>query len=778
MLTQNLGYPRIGSQRQLKKACEQYWTGKIDLSGLIQVARKIKKENWQTQLDAALDLIPCNDFSFYDQVLDTSMLLGVIPNRYSPVLSQVKSNSEMDLYFAMARGYQKDGLDITAMEMTKWMDTNYHYIVPEFTANQEFRIFNENIFDDYHSAKLFLGEKAKPVLLGPVSYLLLGKEKEEGFERIDLIKKLVPVYVEIINRLRLQGVKWIQLDEPCLALDLSKKDKEAFEYAYRTIANRVSGVKLLVATYFEALHDNVQLAVSLPITALHIDLVRAPEQLEDVLGSIRNDLQLSLGLVDGRNVWKNDYHKSISMINKAIAKLGSERVIIAPSCSLLHSPIDLYIETAIEPEIKEWMAFAKQKLNEVHHLKQVAEGNDELLRANKDTIQRRKLSQKVHKQAVKDRVAAITKADSNRQSPFPIRQQLHHDLFKLPLFPTTTIGSFPQTDDIRQLRAKFKKGELTLEQYEEAIEQATIDTIRWQEEIGLDVLVHGEFERNDMVEYFGEQLDGFLFTKNGWVQSYGSRCVKPPVIYGDVSRPKDMTVRWSKFAAAQTAKPMKGMLTGPVTILQWSFVRDDQPREITTNQIAFALRDEVLALEAAGIGIIQIDEAAIREGLPLRIAKRPYYLDWAVRAFKITAGGVQDRTQIHTHMCYSEFNDIIEHIATMDADVITIETSRSQMELLQAFANFEYPNEIGPGVYDIHSPRVPSTEEMGNLLAKAANLLPAQNIWVNPDCGLKTRKWQETKAALGNMVAAAKHAREQIKNKSILENIEDLSIKH
>jgi 5-methyltetrahydropteroyltriglutamate--homocysteine methyltransferase len=765
MLTQNLGYPRIGSQRQLKKACEQYWTGKIDLEELNQVARKIKEENWQTQLDAGIDLIPCNDFSFYDQVLDTSMLLGVIPHRYSPVLSQVKSNNEIDLYFAMARGYQKDGLDITAMEMTKWLDTNYHYIVPEFTADQEFKVFNENIFNEYHSAELYLGEKAKAVLLGPVSYLLLGKEKEPGFERIDLIKKLVPVYVQIINRLRLQGIKWIQLDEPCLALDLSKKEKEALEYAYRFIANRVSGVKLLVATYFEALLDNTQLAVSLPIAALHVDLVRAPEQLDVVLALIGKDLQLSLGVVDGRNVWKNDYGKSIGLITKAVEKLGSERVIIAPSCSLLHCPIDLDLETAIDSDIKDWMAFAKQKLNEVHELKQIFEGNGELLKANENTIERRKSSQKVHKQAVKDRVASITSADAARQSTFPVRQQLHHDRFNLPSFPTTTIGSFPQTDDIRKLRARFKRKELTLEQYENEIELATIDAIRWQEEIGLDVLVHGEFERNDMVEYFGEQLDGFLFTKSGWVQSYGSRCVKPPVIYGDVSRLQDMTVRWSKYAAAQTKRPMKGMLTGPVTILQWSFVRDDQPREVTTNQIALALRDEVLALEKAGIGIIQIDEAAIREGLPLRVEKRPHYLNWAVRAFRVTAGGVQDRTQIHTHMCYSEFNDIIEHIAAMDADVITIETSRSQMELLQAFAHFEYPNEIGPGVYDIHSPRVPSIEEMASLLAKAADLLPAENLWVNPDCGLKTRKWPETKAALENMVAAAKHAREQIKLK-------------
>jgi 5-methyltetrahydropteroyltriglutamate--homocysteine methyltransferase len=761
MLTQNLGYPRIGSQRQLKKACEQYWAGKINLVELQEIGRKIKEDNWQTQLNAGIDLIPCNDFSFYDQVLDTSLLLGVIPERYSPML-KIHDNSETDLYFAMARGYQKDGLDITAMEMTKWLDTNYHYIVPEFIANQEFSIYNEKVFNEYNDAKKVLGQKAKPVFVGPVSYLLLGKEKEQGFERVDLIKKLVPVYVDIINRLKLQGAEWIQLDEPCLALDLSKKEKEAFEFAYRSIANRVSGVKLLVATYFEALLDNTQLAVNLPINALHIDLVRAPEQLDEVLAQIPGYIQLSLGLIDGRNVWKNDYEKSIKLITKAIDKLGIDRVIIAPSCSLLHSPIDLDIETEIDPDIKNWMAFAKQKLVEVNDLKQIVQGNNDLLQVNKKAIDGRRSSQKVHKQIVKNRVAAIIESDATRKSPFLVRQQLQRERFKLPVFPTTTIGSFPQTDDIRQLRAKFKKGELTLQEYEEQIEQATIDAILWQEEIGLDVLVHGEFERNDMVEYFGEQLDGFLFTKNGWVQSYGSRCVKPPVIYGDVSRPKDMTVRWSEFAAAQTNKPMKGMLTGPVTILQWSFVRDDQTREITTNQIALAIRDEVIALEKAGIGIIQIDEAAIREGLPLRKAKRTQYLDWAVTAFRITAGGVQDSTQIHTHMCYSEFNDIIEQIAAMDADVITIETSRSQMELLEAFAHFEYPNEIGPGVYDIHSPRVPGTEEMVSLLAKAADLLPARNLWVNPDCGLKTRKWPETKAALQNMVAAAKQAREQI----------------
>ena len=763
MLKNNLGYPRMGSHRQLKKACEQYWAGKIDRKELQAAARKIKEENWQLQLNSGIDLVPCNDFSYYDQVLDMSLLLGAIPSRYTQVLSSVKTNEEIDLYFAMARGYQKDGLDITAMEMTKWFDTNYHYIVPEFTADQQFKIFSENIFSEYNHARQISGKAAKPVLLGPVSYLLAGKEKEAGFEKIDLIKKLVPVYVEIINRLKNYGAEWVQLDEPFLVLDLSKKEKQAYEYAYAEIAKACKGIKLLVATYFDGLFDNTQLAVNLPVAALHIDLVRAPEQLNEVLALIPEHLSLSLGVIDGRNVWKNDYMKPSIQINSAVAAIGEERVMIAPSCSLLHAPFDLDQETEIQAEIKNWMAFAKQKLQEVNDLYQIFGGNTELLHANQKAIETRRSSPLIHKETVKQRVATITDADAARKSAFPVRQLVQQQRFKLPLFPTTTIGSFPQTDEIRQLRAKLKKGELTVAQYDEAIEKATIDAIRLQEEIGLDVLVHGEFERNDMVEYFGEQLDGYLFTKNGWVQSYGSRCVKPPVIFGDVSRPKDMTVRWSHFAQQQTKSPMKGMLTGPITILQWSFVRDDQPRSVTANQIALAIRDEVVALEAAGIGIIQIDEPAIREGLPLRRANWPAYLDWAIKAFRISASGVNDETQIHTHMCYSEFNDIIENIAAMDADVITIETSRSQMELLNAFADFEYPNEIGPGVYDIHSPRVPTTEEMVSLLEKAAALLPAQNIWVNPDCGLKTRHWPETLSALKNMVDAAKQAREKIK---------------
>lgn len=760
MLKNNLGYPRVGAHRELKKASEQYWAGTISRDDLFATAKAIRRQNWQLQQDAGIDLIPCNDFSLYDLVLDTSLMLGAIPQRYNPVLTQNSKNSEIDLYFAMARGYQKDGLDITAMEMTKWFDTNYHYIVPEFTANQQFRIFSEKVFEEFNLAKQALGSVPKPVLIGPVSYLLLGKEKEPGFDKISLIKKLVPVYIDILKKLQNQGAVWVQLDEPFLTMDLSREEKDAFIYAYAEIKKHCPNIKTLLTTYFDSLHKNTFLAVSLPVCALHLDLVRAPGQLDEVLKLIPKQLTLSLGVVDGRNIWKNDYIRSVGYIKTAVAAIGADRVMIAPSCSLLHTPFDLDLETTINPEIKNWMAFAKQKLNEVKELAEIMEGNTALLVENMKVLSARNLSKLIHKQAIKQRVVAITDADATRVSEFAARQKIQQDNFKLPLFPTTTIGSFPQTDDIRQLRAKLKKGALSQEKYDAEIEQATLGAIRWQEDIGIDVLVHGEFERNDMVEYFGEQLDGFLFTKNGWVQSYGSRCVKPPVIYGDVSRPCDMTVRWTSFAQANTKKLMKGMLTGPVTILQWSFVRDDQPRSETANQIALAIRDEVVALEAAGIKVIQIDEPAIREGLPLRKADWDGYLYWAVKAFRISASGVRDETQIHTHMCYSEFNDIIRHIALMDADVITIETSRSQMELLEAFADFEYPAEIGPGVYDIHSPRVPAVDEMVSLLEKAALLLPVGNIWVNPDCGLKTRKWPETQAALSNMVEAAKVARE------------------
>ncbi|MGV2450334.1 UNVERIFIED_CONTAM: 5-methyltetrahydropteroyltriglutamate--homocysteine S-methyltransferase [Ralstonia mannitolilytica] len=761
MQTHILGYPRIGSKRELKKACEQYWSGKILLEELLNTGRTICNQNWNIQKEAGIDLIPCNDFSYYDQVLDMSLVVGAIPTRYHEVVLK-KNNTELDLYFAMARGYQKDGLDITAMEMTKWFDTNYHYIVPEFYKNQQFKLSSDKIFNEFAGAKQ-AGINAKPVIIGLVSYLLLGKEKEEGFDKLNLAVNLLPVYTEILTKLQDQGAEWIQFDEPFLALDLTEKAKETYLSVYAEIRKRFPKLKFIVATYFDGLKDNASIAVSLPVNTLHIDLVRNPEQLDDILNVIPESLSLSLGVTDGRNIWKNDYEKSLSFIRKAVEKLGSERILIAPSCSLLHSPCDLDFETSLNPEIKNWLAFAKQKVKEVVTLKQLASGteNEQVLEAfeeNKKAIESRRTSSLIYNDQVKQRVNSVTEKDAQRINTFKIRKEEQQEVLQLPLFPTTTIGSFPQTTEVRSWRAKFKKGELTAEQYDILLKEETQRTIRWQEDIGIDVLVHGEFERNDMVEYFGEQLEGFVFTKNGWVQSYGSRCVKPPVIFGDVSRPTPMTVYWSQYAQSQTEKWVKGMLTGPVTILQWSFVRDDQPRSETCKQIALAIRDEVVDLEKAGIRIIQIDEPAIREGLPLRKTDWQNYLKWAVEAFRISASGVEDATQIHTHMCYSEFNDIIENIADMDADVITIECSRSQMELLNAFADFKYPNEIGPGVYDIHSPRVPSKEEMTELLRKAQNVIPANQLWVNPDCGLKTRHWEETEKALIAMVAAAKDA--------------------
>ncbi len=772
MQTHNLGYPRIGSDRELKKASEQYWAGKIPVEELLKTGREIRQHNWQLQKEAGIDLIPSNDFSFYDQVLDMSLTVGAIPKRYQVAVFN-QPNSEPDLYFAMARGYQKNGLDITAMEMTKWFDTNYHYIVPEFYKNQSFNLFSTKIINEFIEAKN-AGITTKPVMIGAVSYLLLGKEKEAGFDRLDLIENLLSVYIEVLKKLQAEGAEWIQFDEPFLALDLSDKAKEAFRYVYAEIKKEFPALKTMVTTYFEGLRDNLHLAVSLPVSALHIDLVRCPEQLDEVLNALPPNIKLSMGVVDGRNIWKNDFQQSLELINKAVAKIGTERIMIAPSCSLLHSPCDLDLETdeqILTPEIKQWLAFAKQKIEEVVTLKQLANQKEMpagqadksvlgKLKANQLAIESRKTSQLIHNNKVKQRVNAITEADAKRRSNFSIRKEKQQKALNLPLFPTTTIGSFPQTKEVRIWRAKFKRGEISEQQYDALLKQEIEKTIRWQEEIGIDVLVHGEFERNDMVEYFGEQLEGFVFTKNGWVQSYGSRGVKPPIIYGDIHRPAPMTVYWTKYAQSLTKKLVKGMLTGPVTILQWSFVRNDQPRSQTCTQIALAIRDEVKDLEKAGIKIIQIDEPAIREGLPLRMSDWQSYLKWAVRAFKIAAGGVNDETQIHTHMCYSEFNDILENIADMDADVITIECSRSQMELLDAFAEFKYPNEIGPGVYDIHSPRVPSKSEMVNLLEKAEAVIPANQLWVNPDCGLKTRHWEETEKALVEMVNAAEEMRQ------------------
>lgn len=758
MLKNNLGFPRIGSHRQLKKACESYWSGKISLPELLDVGKKIRIENWKLQQDLGIDLIPSNDFSFYDHVLDHSLMFGVIPQRFEAL----KHLPETEQYFAMARGYQQNGFDLKAMEMTKWFDTNYHYIVPEFTRFQTFKLNSDKIIKEFREAKNE-GILTKPVIIGPVSYLLLGKEKEEGFDKLDLLDRLLPVYCDLINRLQKEGVEWIQFDEPFLALDINYQEKDAFRVVYQGIRKEFPSLKILLATYFDGLQDNALAALNLPICALHLDLVRCPEQLDEILSKIPKDFTLSLGLVDGRNIWKTDYQKVTAIVTKTIKVLGTDRVMLAPSCSLIHSPCNLENETKISTEIKDWMAFAQQKLVEIVEIYEiVVNQNTEYLIQNQASIQRRHHSTLIHKPHVKARVKDVKPSDLDRKSPFLERQAIQKDILKLPLFPTTTIGSFPQTEEIRSIRAKFKKSEIPIAQYDELIKLHTQKVVAWQEELGFDVLVHGEFERNDMVEYFGELLSGFVFSENGWVQSYGSRCVKPPIIFGDIERKSPMTVAWSSYAQSLTTKPMKGMLTGPITILQWSFVRDDQPRSTTMDQIAWAIRDEVIDLERVGIKIIQIDEAALREGLPLRKTNRAAYLKYAIDAFRISASGVEDETQIHTHMCYSEFNDIIENIAEMDADVITIETSRSQMELLEAFAEFNYPNEIGPGVYDIHSPRVPSVEEMETLLLKAMEVLPAENLWVNPDCGLKTRKWPETEQALKNMIEAAQKVRERV----------------
>lgn len=772
MITHNLGYPRIGSHRELKKASELYWAGKISAGELEQTAKAIRLQNWQLQKNAGIDIIPCNDFSYYDHVLDTCLMTGAIPERYHALMEQ-KQLPELDLFFAMARGYQKEGFDVTAMEMTKWFDTNYHYIVPEFKARQKFNFFSAKIINQFNEAKRN-GFNAKPVLLGPVSFLLLGKEKEKGFHRLELIDNLLPVYMEALKKSDEANAHYIQFDEPCLSLNLTDAERNAFVKVYAQIQKAFPHLHIILASYFGCYGQNLQTALSLPVQTLHLDLVRCPSQLDDILATDiqKTKLNLSLGLVEGRNIWKNDFTASLLLIDKAIKALGRERLMIAPSCSLLHVPCDLNLETNeknFPAEIKTWLAFAKQKIEEVVLLAALsgeipsAEALHQL-EQNKQAIISRSTSAIIHKQRIKDRVKSVTDKDTKRLSAFSARKQKQQKALHLPLFPTTTIGSFPQTTEVRSWRAKWKKGELTNQEYDALIKKETAESIKWQEEMGIDVLVHGEFERNDMVEYFGEQLDGFVFTKNGWVQSYGSRCVKPPVIVGDVERKKPMTVYYTQYAQSLTQKLVKGMLTGPVTILQWSFVRNDQPRSETCTQIAFAIRDEVTDLEKAGIKIIQIDEPAIREGLPLRKENRAEYLNWAVRAFKIASTGVTDETQIHTHMCYSEFNDIIESIADMDADVITIETSRSQMELLDAFAAFKYPNDIGPGVYDIHSPRVPSKQEMVSLLYKAMEVIPAQQLWVNPDCGLKTRGWPETKAALQAMTDAANELRAGVKH--------------
>ena len=760
----NLGFPRIGAQRELKRAVEKFWSGKITEAELQEVGRLLRETNWKRQQAAGIGQIPSNDFSLYDQVLDTAVMVGAIPRRFEWTGEDVDSAT----YFAMARG-GKGGQSVTAstagvaaLEMTKWFDTNYHYLVPEFEADQQFCLASRKPVEEYREAKA-LGIETRPVLLGPVSFLLLGKTWEADIDPLQLLEGLLPVYAEVLAELAAEGAEWVQVDEPCLVLDLTAEQRTAFQRAYDQLSINGSGIKLVLTTYFGPLQENLPTAVSLPVEALHIDLVRAPVQLDEVLALLPEETSLSLGIVDGRNIWKNDWVQSLALIDRAVKQIGSERILIGPSCSLLHTPVDLESETDLDDEIRQWLAYAQQKLEEISLLtRAVNQGSASIsreLEINQSAIQSRRQSPRVHRSEVKDRCASVSETMLQRAQPYAQRQVVQEAALKLPLFPTTTIGSFPQTDEIRKARAAFKKGELSADAYEEFLKKCIVSDIRCQEEIGLDVLVHGEAERNDMVEYFGEQLEGFIATRNGWVQSYGSRCVKPPVIFGDILRKGPMTVKWSEYAQSCTRQLMKGMLTGPVTILQWSFVRDDQPRSVTCQQIGLAIRDEVLDLEAAGIKIIQIDEPAIREGLPLRQIDWDAYLKWAVDCFRLASAGVQDQTQIHTHMCYSEFNDIIEAIGALDADVISIETSRSNMELLDAFVKYQYPNEIGPGVYDIHSPRVPTVESIVYLLEKALEVLQPRQLWVNPDCGLKTRKWEEVKPSLENMVSAAQELR-------------------
>jgi len=744
----NLGFPPLGAARELKRATEGYWSGKVTRAQLLATGAELRRQHWQLQRDIGLDRIPANDFSFYDRMLDTCAMVGAVPPRYGWKSDWV----DADTYFAMARGSQGKGRDVTAMEMTKWFDTNYHYIVPELERGQRFRMASAKPANEYREAKA-AGIDATTVLIGPLTFLLLAKSKGAAFDRLSLLDALLPVYGDVLDSLASAGATWVQLDEPCLALDRSDAERAAYLRAYKFLASRAGKLRLLVATYFAGLGENVDTALALPVHGLHVDLVRAPAQLDRLLAKWPKGRVLSAGVIDGRNVWRADLQKQAALLDRAEAKVGKDRLWVAPSCSLLHSPRDLDLETKLDAELKSWLAFAKQKLQEVVAL---AQGDRKAVEASSRAARSRATSKRIHNAAVQRRAAAVTEKDRVRREPYAVRRKTQVDL---PPYPTTTIGSFPQTTEVRAARRKLNDNQLSAEEYDRFIEQQIDKTIKLQEELGIDVLVHGEFERNDMVEYFGEQLAGFAFTEHGWVQSYGTRYVKPPIIFGDVSRPSAMTVRWSRYAQSLTKRPVKGMLTGPVTILQWSFVRNDQPRAETAKQIALAIRDEVIDLETAGIRVIQIDEPALREGLPLRRAEWAEYQQWAVDAFRLATAGVRDGTQIHTHMCYSEFNDVLRVIERMDADVISIESARSGSELLQGFEQYKYPNEIGPGVYDIHSPRVPAVAEITGALKSMTRVLDDAQIWVNPDCGLKTRGWDETLAALKNMVAAAREMR-------------------
>jgi len=750
ILNHTLGFPRIGLRRELKKALERYWAGDSTQQALLETGRELRARHWQQQKEAGVDLLPVGDFAWYDHVLTTSLLLGNVPARHL----NNEGTVDLDTLFRVGRGRAPTGEPAAAAEMTKWFNTNYHYIVPEFSRGQTFKLAWTQLLEEVDEA-LALGHNIKPVLLGPVTYLWLGKVKGESFDRLSLLEAILPVYQQVLAELATRGIEWVQIDEPALALELPQAWREAFQPAYDALQGNS---KLLLTTYFDSIGQNIDVIRALPVQGMHVDLVHGRDDIEQLNQQLPASWLLSLGVINGRNVWRADLSRWFSRLQPLIAQ--REQVWIGSSCSLLHSPIDLSVETRLDDEVKSWFAFALQKCAELSLLSQALNTNDAAsLEAWSAPVRARAHSRRVHNAAVGQRLQAITPQHSERLSAYPVRAVLQRQRFNLPAWPTTTIGSFPQTPEIRGLRLDFKQGRLDSHHYRTGIAEHIKQAITEQERLGLDVLVHGEAERNDMVEYFGEHLDGFVFTQNGWVQSYGSRCVKPPVIIGDISRPEAITVEWARYAQSLTDKPVKGMLTGPVTILCWSFPREDVSRETIAKQIALALRDEVEDLEKAGIGIIQIDEPALREGLPLHQSEWAAYLAWAVEAFRLNAAVAQDETQIHTHMCYCEFNDIMDAIAALDADVITIETSRSDMDLLESFEDFEYPNEIGPGVYDIHSPNVPSVEWIEALLLKAAKRIPEARLWVNPDCGLKTRGWTETRQALANMVTAAKKLR-------------------
>jgi 5-methyltetrahydropteroyltriglutamate--homocysteine methyltransferase len=756
------GFPRIGGRRELKVATEGYWAGRVSADELHETACRLRRENWRLMRDAGVDLVPSNDFSYYDQVLDTTALVGAVPPRYGSPGGDV----DLDTYFAMARGRQDGGVDVTAMEMTKWFDTNYHYIVPELGPEVSFSLGSSKPFDEYVEARE-LGIQTKPVLIGPVTYLLLGKPGEgvdEDFDRLLLLDALLDVFAEVIGKLGELGADWIELHEPAFVQDREEAELDALRRAYQRLAAVQGRPRICVTTYFDHVGGAMPVLDELPIEAVGLDLNRGPRNLDllEEAGGL-GDKALFAGLVDGRNVWINDLRASLGKLEELRALAGE--LVVSTSCSLQHVPIDLDAETVLDEELKSWMAFARQKLAEVVTLAKGADDPGSIageLERNAAALGARARSPRTGNPAVRGRVSALTEEDLRRASAFEVRRAPQRERLDLPAFPTTTIGSFPQTADVRAVRAALRSGEIGEAEYERRIKDEIERVIRLQEDLGLDVLVHGEPERNDMVQYFGEQMEGYTFTENAWVQSYGSRYVRPPIIFGDVARPHPMTVAWITYAQSLTEKPVKGMLTGPVTMLKWSFVRDDQPESDTCRQIALAIRDEVADLEAAGVGIVQVDEPAIREGLPLRRERWGEYLDWAVRGFRLATSGVRDETQVQTHMCYSEFGDILEQIQRMNADVLLIEAARSRMELLHDWARTRYDKDVGPGVYDIHSPRVPPAEEMAELLREAARVLDPEQLWVNPDCGLKTRRYEEAEPALRNMVQAARQLREEL----------------